>query len=323
VSLPLGFIKAADLLPVVVFGYDSKGKPKSPLERAEAARDLISAVETLQKDVGWVITLANKVITKAGGAAVKLGTKLSASRAIAKVRSSAAGKFGAEAAEELMQRVTPALEAVGEWFGEAAAWSKADGVVSAVEELAAKSSAAAGRQLVVEKAIASLSTRLVFLFEVAEFAGSPPVMAAIEILRFEFVELPKLYAVALKSFDAWLSTGVFGMPVAQLKEQVRSQSMGSMEDAAASIKYFFEKMFANAQSATRLGWPDARRKGFLDARNPYWDKLSSADALIDATYRNGWGLDYRVAAAKLLQQVALGYIDEEFRRNFQGREPPP
>lgn len=321
VSLPSAFMKAADLLPVIVYGIDDKGEHKNAIERAEAARNLISAVEKLQKDVSWAIKLANSVIGKAGQAAVKVGTKVAANRAIARVRS-AVSQFGTEATEAIMKRVTPALETVGEWFGESAAGRAAEGIISAIGQFASKLAPAAGKKAAIEAAVKALSTRLVLVFEVAEFAGSAPVALAIEALKFELYDIPILYGVALKSFDAWLSTGVFGMPVAQLKEQVRSKPLGPKESAITTIEYFYEQMFANADSQTRRGWPDVAQHGLLARGRFYGAWAKSSDTLL-AELKKYYLSEYESEAARLLQQIALEYIDSEFRRVFQGREPPP
>jgi hypothetical protein len=307
-GIPQTFLSAADNV-IVACGYDKdlSGAEATVAERLEAAANLVREVGSLPGELSWLAAVGRTVAARLGAAS-----------AVAAIRTvqTAVNRFGDKVGKVVMRWVAPMLEKLASAEGTQAAVRAAERIAAELAAWGASYEAATTGQLF-RQAANLLAGRLGFAFRVAT---SAPFAIALEVTRLEAQFAAELYRDAYAGISNFMSARLFGKPISQLKNEIRSQPDDTPAQCNALFKYAFYTMLSAADTQVRGGWlPFARQEvprrvigSAFESRFPI-DPVGALTALEPD--------DIKVMiAAPAIKDIAGAYLDREYKRVF-GQDP--
>jgi hypothetical protein len=294
---------------IVACGYnkDLSGATVGALERLEAAANLVSDVASLPGEVAWLAAVGRAVAAKLGAA--------SAVAAIHAVKT-AVNRFGDKVGQVVLRWVTPILEKLAAAEGTQAAIRAGERIAAELAGWAPIWEEIASNQMF-RQAGNMLAGRLGLAFRVGT---SAPFAIAFEVSRLEAQFAAELYRDAYAGISSFMSARLFGKPIQQLKNEIRSQPDGNAAQCNAFFKYAFFTMLGAADTQVRGGWlPYAREEVPRRVIGSQFSIKFPADPVGALTELEPDDIKVLIAAPAV-KDIASAYLDREYKRVF-GQDP--
>jgi hypothetical protein len=273
-------------------------------ERLVAATNLVKHGATIHSELAWLARVGQAVTTRLGGA--------SASAAISAVKA-AANKLDAKVAGIIMRWVTPILEKIATTSGGKVAVEVGQKIAVVLGEWGASmtrvTSSTAFRGLA-----KVLGQRLGLALR---FTVSLPVAIAIEIGKLEMQFADQLFAETYANVSRWVSARLFGKTIDELKREIQTKPDTSFAACDALFRWAFHNHLSGAMSHVAKGWVPylvQRLPGRSMGLPPQFGSAPEHALLtLDPP-------DLKLIAAGAVKDLALEYLDQEYRREF-GENP--
>jgi hypothetical protein len=294
---------------VVACGYnkDLSGNTVGALERIEAAANLVGEVAELPGELAWLASVARVVAAKLGAA--------SAVAAINTVKA-AVNRFGDKVGQVVLRWVTPMLEKLASAEGTQAAVRAGERIAAELAGWAPIWEEIASNQMF-RQAANMLAGRLGLAFRVGT---SAPFAIAFEVSRLEAQFAAELYRDAYAGISNFMSARLFGKPIQQLKNEIRSQPDGNAAQCNALFRYAFFTMLGAADTQVRGGWlPYAREEVPRRVIGSQFSIKFPSDPVGALTELEPDDIKVLIAAPAI-KDIAAAYLDREYKRVF-GQDP--
>ncbi len=293
---------------LLVLGYNEEGNEVTTRERLAAAAEIANSAGSYAKDLKWAI--------KAGELVLKKYTPVAIQSAIDIVWN-AAVKYGNKFAVITLEYVRPVLQKAAEKESAQAIMTIASKVAVHLAEIgdivATVGKSAAGSEAL-KGALKLVGPRL---GAALRFGLSWPVAIAYEVGKLELMWAEHIYKESLEAFSTWLTPGVFGRNINDIKREVRNFPAGTDDECNRFFKYaMYDMLGSSALSRTKSNWVN------------YFFTQGKAHLLYGSVFARDFPVDplkalraiefveLKQAAAGHIKDFAIEFLDAEYRAVF-------